>query len=241
MRRGRRQRRAGAAARHRRPAAARRRAPRSGPAIAGGARAISGSPSSRRSRTPSSATSSAAEGHAAPAPAPTCPTPTARGSARARRPPAPRRCAWTMPGRVERRGHRRAGQTGRPTTKRAPSGSEVMSASVGRMFSAQMTPPCASTICFEMARPRPELLPNWPAGPFGIEAVEDLGQRLFGDAGAGILDHDEHPVLALARPDADRVARPRRTRSRWSRRLTKTCASRGFEPLDLDRVRRAGR
>ena len=32
-------------------------------------------------------------------------------------------------------------QTGRPTTKRAPSGSEVTSASVGRMFSAQMTPP----------------------------------------------------------------------------------------------------
>lgn len=51
-------------------------------------------------------------------------------------------------------------QTGRPTTKRAPSGSEVMSAWVGRMFSAQMTPPCASMICFEIARPRPEWLPK---------------------------------------------------------------------------------
>lgn len=46
--------------------------------------------------------------------------------------------------------------TGRPTTKRAPNGSEVGSASVGRMFSAQITPPCASTICLEMARPSPE-------------------------------------------------------------------------------------
>ena len=55
-------------------------------------------------------------------------------------------------------------QTGRPTTKRAPSGSEVISAWVGRMFSAQITPPCASTICFEIARPRPEWLPNWPTG-----------------------------------------------------------------------------
>ena len=54
--------------------------------------------------------------------------------------------------------------TGRPTTKRAPSGSEVMSASVGRMFSAQITPPCASTICFEMASPSPECSPNWPGG-----------------------------------------------------------------------------
>lgn len=47
-------------------------------------------------------------------------------------------------------------QTGKPTTNRAPSGSEVKSTSVGRMFSAQMTPPWASTICLEIARPRPE-------------------------------------------------------------------------------------
>ncbi len=55
-------------------------------------------------------------------------------------------------------------QIGKPTTKRAPSGSEVISAWVGRMFSAQITPPCASTICLEIARPRPEWLPNWPSG-----------------------------------------------------------------------------
>ena len=55
-------------------------------------------------------------------------------------------------------------QTGRPTTKRAPSGSLVTSAAVGRMFSAQITPPCASTICFEIERPRPELLPKWLGG-----------------------------------------------------------------------------
>lgn len=56
--------------------------------------------------------------------------------------------------------HQRADQTGRPTTKRAPSGSDPASAWVGRMFSAQITPPCASTICFEIERPRPELLPK---------------------------------------------------------------------------------
>lgn len=55
-------------------------------------------------------------------------------------------------------------QTGRPTTKRAPSGSDVMSMSVGRMFSVQMTPPCASTICLEIARPRPEWFPNCFSG-----------------------------------------------------------------------------
>ncbi len=55
-------------------------------------------------------------------------------------------------------------QIGRPTTNRAPSGSDVRSASVGRIFSAQITPPCASTICFEMARPRPELLPKSSSG-----------------------------------------------------------------------------
>lgn len=49
-----------------------------------------------------------------------------------------------------------ADHTGKPTTKRAPRGSDVMSAWVGRMFSAQMTPPCASTICLDIARPSPE-------------------------------------------------------------------------------------
>lgn len=55
-------------------------------------------------------------------------------------------------------------QTGKPTTNRAPRGSDVMSASVGRMFSAQITPPWASTICLEIARPRPELLPKSSCG-----------------------------------------------------------------------------
>ena len=56
------------------------------------------------------------------------------------------------------------GQIGRPTTNRAPKGSEVGSALVGRMFSAQITPPWASTICLEIDRPSPELLPKWLAG-----------------------------------------------------------------------------
>lgn len=47
-------------------------------------------------------------------------------------------------------------QTGRPTTNRAPKGSDVKSTSVGRIFSAQITPPWASTICLEIAKPRPE-------------------------------------------------------------------------------------
>ena len=38
----------------------------------------------------------------------------------------------------------------------APNGAVLSSASVGRMFSAQMTPPCASMICLEMASPSPE-------------------------------------------------------------------------------------
>lgn len=57
-----------------------------------------------------------------------------------------------------------SGHTGKPTTKRAPRGSEFRSAAVGRMFSAQITPPCASTICFEIESPRPELLPKWVGG-----------------------------------------------------------------------------
>ena len=71
-------------------------------------------------------------------------------------------CSVNEKGRVV--SHAPAPQTGRPTTKRAPSGSDVMSAEVGRMFSAQITPPCASTICLEMARPRPELLPKCASG-----------------------------------------------------------------------------
>lgn len=50
--------------------------------------------------------------------------------------------------------------TGRPTTNLAPKGSDVMSAWVGLMFSAQITPPCASMICLEIASPRPEWLPK---------------------------------------------------------------------------------
>ena len=66
---------------------------------------------------------------------------------------------------ARRRGARPArAHTGRPTTKRAPNGSDVTSASVGRIFSAQITPPWASTICLDMARPSPELSPNWCSG-----------------------------------------------------------------------------
>ena len=80
--------------------------------------------------------------------------PAARGPEDQKAPPFDRDATGMQrlgPGRV---------QTGSPTTKRAPSGSDVMSAWVGRMFSAQITPPWASMICFEIARPRPEWLPK---------------------------------------------------------------------------------
>ena len=73
-------------------------------------------------------------------------------------------CHGDAGGVQEQRVGRRCRHTGRPTTKRAPKGSLVASAAVGRMFSAQITPPCASTICFEIDRPRPELLPKWVGG-----------------------------------------------------------------------------
>lgn len=77
------------------------------------------------------------------------------------RSPSATHVAWARHRLGPRTWHRlsaeaRATQTGRPTTNRAPSGSDVKSTSVGRMFSAQMTPPWASTICLEIARPRPE-------------------------------------------------------------------------------------
>lgn len=65
---------------------------------------------------------------------------------------------------VKHRPVARIGHTGKPMTKRAPKGGEVGSAAVGRMFSAQITPPCASMICLEIARPRPEWLPKSPFG-----------------------------------------------------------------------------
>jgi hypothetical protein len=44
--------------------------------------------------------------------------------------------------------------------KRAPSGGLSAGAPAARMFSAQISPPWASTICFDMARPSPEWVPN---------------------------------------------------------------------------------
>lgn len=74
------------------------------------------------------------------------------------RPSRSTRLACTISGGSDRSAIDR--HTGSPTTKRAPRGSDVKSASVGRIFSAQMTPPWASTICFDIASPSPELLPN---------------------------------------------------------------------------------
>ena len=111
-------------------------------------------PSSQTSRAPSAIKSSASRDLPLPAgpristPCPSSATPVARQKSRPSGAAAQCHSGRDRP--------RAIAQSGRPTTKRAPSGSEVMSASVGRMFSAQITPPCASTICLEIASPRPE-------------------------------------------------------------------------------------
>ena len=62
---------------------------------------------------------------------------------------------------VHRRQRSRHHIAGRRTIKRAPVTVGVPSASGGPIrFSTQMAPPCASTICLEIERPRPEFWPN---------------------------------------------------------------------------------
>ena len=55
-------------------------------------------------------------------------------------------------------------------------------------------------------KPQTGMLAEIAGGPFGIEAREDFLQRLFGNAGAGILDHHQDAVVAPAHPDPDRIA-----------------------------------
>ena len=56
-------------------------------------------------------------------------------------------------------------------------------------FSATMVPPSALTTWATMARPRPD--PGRPrAAGRAVEAVEDVGQVLVGDAGAVVVHHD---------------------------------------------------
>ena len=55
-------------------------------------------------------------------------------------------------------------------------------------FSTQIVPPCASTICLEIDRPKPGILPEALFRPVGIEALEDLIQRFRPDAGPVVVD-----------------------------------------------------
>src|SRR5947209_74688 len=63
-----------------------------------------------------------------------------------------------VPGRRLMRHH----IAGSRTMKRAPSTKDVSSEAAGadRRFSAQMRPPCASMMCLEIERPRPEFCPK---------------------------------------------------------------------------------
>ena len=58
--------------------------------------------------------------------------------------------------------------------------------------------------------PQPRMVAKVARGAFGIEAVEDLGQRLIRDTGACILDHHQHAVEANLDPMA---SSPRRAGS----------------------------
>ena len=125
------------------------------PAIAGGQDATSrppraamkswSSPTSRANR------SSAGTGRSARAPASSCRRPRGpRSGRRGRRAPARWRGYWPA-------ASVRQPSAGSVTTKRAPRTSPGL---VPGMFSAVSVPPCASTICRLIDRPRPEFWPN---------------------------------------------------------------------------------
>jgi hypothetical protein len=102
------------------------------------------------------------------APAATCRSRLARGSALRARQPEPRKRGWSereevLSFRAWLAGNRACGYiAGSRTTKRAPStlGGSWSTLATPMRFSAQMRPPCASMICLEIDRPRPEFCPK---------------------------------------------------------------------------------
>ncbi|MPL88771.1 hypothetical protein SDC9_34798 [bioreactor metagenome] len=76
-----------------------------------------------------------------------------------------------------------------------------------------------------------------PRRALRIEAPEDLGQRLLGDARAGILDHHQHPVLAPPCPDPDRVALLAEA-DRVGDQIDEDLRQAALEPGDEDRLLR---
>ena len=101
-------------------------------------------------------------------------------------------------------------------TKRAPRTSPGLPPG---MFSAVSVPPWASTIWRLIDRPRPEFWPNAsPAGPVGVEALEDAVDIVGPDAGTVVVDHDhDDSVPARDRLIADAARPPRERRSGHSR------------------------
>jgi hypothetical protein len=97
--------------------------------------------------------------------------------------------------------------SGRPTTKRAPSGATELSVGVGGLdVLGPDHPAMRLDDLLRDGQSEARVIAELRLRAFGIEPLEDLGQGLLGDARAGILDHDQHPVLALARPE--RTASP---------------------------------
>ena len=70
---------------------------------------------------------------------------------------------------------------------------------------------------------------------FGIEPFEHLGQRLFGDAGTGVFDHDQNPILTPPRPDPDRIAGIAKG-NRIGHKVDENLRQPGLKPVNADRI-----
>jgi hypothetical protein len=100
--------------------------------------------------------------------------------------------------------------------------------SVGRIFSAQMTPPCASTICFEN-RQSAGIIAKLRFGSFGVKALEYLAMRPLG-CRVRYLQRRSNAVFAFSRPYTDRVALFAE-RNRIDIRINETQARRPSRPI----------
>ncbi len=106
---------------------------------------------------------------------------------------------------------------------------------------AQIRPPCASTICREIDKPKPGILAEPLLRPVGVEALEYALQRVRRDAGTVVLDLDDDLVslrlafsarLIAARRKATRTSPPgSENEHALSMRLVITCARRESWPM----------
>ena len=125
-----------------------------------------------------------------------------------RRRPARRRRGWSA---ASRRHH----IAGSRTTKRAPStrGCFAGSGRTPLRFSAQMRAAMGLDDLLGDRQAEPGILPEALMRPVGVEALEDLLERVRADAGAVVVDHDLDLVLEPAAGDAHGAA-GRRERAR---------------------------